>query len=99
MSTFLHFKVRPLAGSFFGLLVAGASWLPAQSQQVKQGTSPLLLADQYFAAGEYYTAAYLYEQYLKVPVGNKNAPAFTVYAKRGKTAEGTQNTSRSGILY
>lgn len=99
MSTFLHFKRRCLAGSFFGLLVAGAGWLPVQGQQVKQGTSPLLLADQYFAAGEYYTAAYLYEQYLKTSKGNINAPAFTVYSKKGKAAEGTQNRSRDSILY
>ena len=37
------------------------SWMQSQSQQTK---SPVQLADQYFAAGEYYTAAHLYGQYL-----------------------------------
>jgi OmpA-OmpF porin, OOP family len=99
MSTFLHFKVRPWAGSFLSLLVAGACWLPVQGQPVKPGTGPLQLAEQYFAAGEYYTAARLYEQYLKPAAGNKNGPAFTVYAKKGKAAEGSQDRSRAGILY
>jgi OOP family OmpA-OmpF porin len=99
MTTFLRMKVKPLSGKLFGLLVASACWLPVQSQQVVHGKSPLLLADQYFAAGEYYTAAYLYEQYLKSPGGNINAAAFTTYAKKGKAVEGNQNRSRASILY
>lgn len=98
MSIFLQFKVRPLAGKFFCLLVAGICWLPLQSQQVVH-KSPLQLADQYFEAGEYYTAAYLYEQYLKTSGGKINTPAFTTYAKKGAVAEGIQNRSRAGILY
>jgi len=97
MSTFLQFKVRPLAGRFVGLLVAGICWLPVQSQQVVR-KSPLQLADQYFESGEYYTAAYLYEQYLKTSGKTSNAPAFTTYAKKGTAAEGTQNRSRASIL-
>ncbi len=99
MIKLLYFKGRPLAGNFFGLLIAGICWLPLQGQQVVHGKSPLQLADQYFEAGEYFTAAYLYEQYLKTPGGNINAPAFTTYAKRGTSAAGTQNRSRAGILY
>lgn len=98
MHIFLPIKFRSFS-SFFILLVASLCWLPVQSQQVKQGTSPLVLADQYFATGEYYTAASLYEQYLKMPGGNVKGPAFTVYAKKGKTAEGMQDRSRASILY
>jgi len=98
MSTFLHFKVRPLAGKFVGLLVAGICWLPLRSQQVVH-KSPLQLADQYFEAGEYYTAGYLYEQHLKIAGGNTGAPAFTTYAKNGGAAAGSQNRSRASILY
>lgn len=98
MNTFLQFKIRPLSGKFIGLLVAGICWLPVQSQQVVH-KSPLQLADQYFEAGEYYTAAYLYEQYLKTSGGNTNAPAFTTYAKKGTAAAGNQNRSRASILY
>ena len=99
MSTYLHFKVRPLASRCVGLLVAGICWLPLQSQQVVHGKSPLQLADEYYAAGEYYTAAYLYEQYLKPSVANKNAPAFTTYAKKGAAVAGSQNRPRASILY
>lgn len=99
MIKLLYFKCRPLAGNFFGLLIAGICWLPLQGQQVVHGKSPLQLADQYFEAGEYFTAAYLYEQYLKTPGGNINAPAFTTYAKKSTAAAGSQNRSRAGILY
>src|SRR5689334_4576593 len=98
MNTFLQFKIRPLSGKFIGLLVAGICWLPVQSQQVVH-KSPLQLADQYFEAGEYYTAAYLYEQYLKTSGKNINAPAFTTYAKKGTAGQGLQNRSRASILY
>ncbi|MFL5743464.1 MAG: OmpA family protein [Niastella sp.] len=98
MNTFLQIKIRPLSGKFIGLLVAGICWLPVQSQQVVH-KSPLQLADQYFEAGEYYTAAYLYEQHLKTSGRNINTPAFTTYAKKGTAAEGIQNRSRASILY
>ena len=98
MSTFLQFKVRPFAGKFVGLLVAGICWQPLQSQQVVH-KSPLQLADQYFEAGEYYTAAYLYEQYLKTSERNINTRTFTTYAKKSTTAESIQNRSRTSILY
>ncbi|OQP61137.1 hypothetical protein A3860_05305 [Niastella vici] len=98
MSKFLHCKVRPLAGKLLGVLVAGICWLPLRSQQVVH-KSPLQLADQYFEAGEYYTAGYLYEQYLKIAGGNTGAPAFTTYAKKGAAAAGGQNRSRASILY
>jgi OmpA-OmpF porin, OOP family len=99
MSTFLHFKVRPFAGKFVGLLVACICWLPLQSQQVIHGKSPLQLADEYFEAGEYYTAARLYEQYLKTLAGNKNQPAFTVHAKKASATAGIQSRSNASILY
>jgi outer membrane protein OmpA-like peptidoglycan-associated protein len=98
MNTFLQFKERPLVRKFIGLLVAGICWLPVKSQQVVH-KSPLQLADQYYEAGEYYTAAYLYEQYLKTSGRNINAPAFTTYAKKGPAAAGAQNRSRTSILY
>ena len=99
MNTLLHYKFTTLVRNFFGLLVASTCWLPLQSQQVIPGKSPLQLADQYFAAGEYYTAAYLYEQYLNPAKTNTKAPAFTTYAKKGRVAEDNQNRSRASILY
>jgi OmpA-OmpF porin, OOP family len=99
MSTFLRLRPQLLLRHFISLLVAGICWLPLQSQQVVPGKSPLQLADQYYAAGEYYTAAHLYEQYLNPAKLNSNAPAFTTYAKKGRATEGTQKGSREGILF
>jgi OOP family OmpA-OmpF porin len=81
------------------ILIAGLGWLPAQSQQVVKARSALQLADQYFAAGEYYTAAYLYEQYLNPTVKNKKQPAFPVYTKKGMPGAGNQNKLQTDILY
>ncbi len=99
MSTFLRLRPQSLFRHFISLLVAGICWLPLQSQQVVAGKSPLQLAEQYYAAGEYYTAAYLYEQYLNPSKTNVNTPAFTTYAKKGRAAGGIQNGSRESILY
>ncbi len=76
-------------------LLACAGWMPALSQQAK---SPLQLADQYFAAGEYYTAADLYEQYLNPPKNQKTISAFPLNAK-GKRLAGAANASRTSILF
>jgi len=99
MSTFLQFKERPLTRKFLGLAVAGICWLPVQSQQVVHGKSPLQLADEYYAAGEFYTAGYLYDQYLKTGGRTTNGAAFTTYAKSTTGGAGTQNRSRASILY
>src|SRR6185295_5899354 len=98
MSTFLFYKVRSSAGRFLALLIACSCWLPSQSQLVQQGKDPLQLADQYFAAGEYYTAANLYEQYLNPSKKNSKQPVFPVYAKKGKGAM-PKGVSREDILY
>src|SRR5262249_31223902 len=55
------------------------------------------LAKQYYAAGEYYTAAHLYEQYLNPPKDPKKEQAFPVYTNKRKTA--IDNNTRSAILY
>src|SRR5258705_12999216 len=58
---------------FLVLLAACAGGMQAQSQQAK---GPVQLADQYFAAGEYYTAANLYEQFLNPPKKQKTVSNF-----------------------
>ena len=95
-------------GRFLILLVACAGWMQSQSQQVKrilqwfqpqdqQVKSTLQLADQYFAAGEYYTAAHLYEQYLNPPRTQKTVSDFPLNAKwKGAAAN---NVSRTDILF
>lgn len=81
------------------ILIVCIGWLPAQGQQVVKSGSVLQLADQYYAAGEYYTAAYLYEQYLNPVVKNKRQAAFPVYVKKGMPGAGNQNKLQTDILY
>ncbi|MGE5107411.1 MAG: OmpA family protein [Sphingobacteriales bacterium] len=58
----------------------------------------LALAEKYFAAGEYYTAAGLYEQYLN-PV-KKNTPGanFPLNAKRYRTGGSGMQLSKTAVL-
>src|SRR4051812_14145894 len=88
--------------SFFKIVcfVVCISWLPCQGQQVIVTKNPLQLADQYFAAGEYYTAAYIYEQVLNPPAKTSTDEIFPVYSRRGKTGFSLpKNISREAILY
>src|SRR3954468_2735230 len=57
----------------FGCLIL----MQAKSQADKR----LVLADQYFAAGDYFTAADLYQQFLHPPVKSKNRSQFPLTAK------------------
>jgi OmpA-OmpF porin, OOP family len=72
------------------LLILCACGFTSQEQTVQKTRNILKLADQYYQAGEYYTAAYLYEQYLH-PSKQANQAAFTLYAKK-------RSTSRKGPL-
>ena len=78
------------------LLVACASCMQSQSQQTK---SPVQLADQYFASGEYYTAAHLYEQHLNPPKNQKPVSDFPVYALGKRKASATKGLTRTDILF
>ena len=73
-------------------------WLSGQGQQIVTTKSTLQLADQYFAAGEYYTAAYLYEQYLN-PSQHLKEQVFPVYTNKRKPGVVVKKVSRSGVLY
>src|SRR5436853_7531737 len=85
---------------FFILLALTSGWLTAQSQQAKKSTqkNPLQLGDQYFAAGEYYTAAHLYEQYLNPSKPQKQPVDFPLNVKGKRTAAST-GVSRSELLF
>src|SRR5436853_6096776 len=85
---------------FFILLALTSGWLTAQSQQAKKSTQkiPLKLVDQYFAAGEYYTAAHLYEQYLNPSKPQKQPVDFPLNVKGKRTAAST-GVSRSDVLF
>ena len=81
-------------------LVVCISWLPCAAQQVIVTKNPLQLADQYFAAGEYYTAAYIYDQVLNPTANTPTDDVFPVYSRRGKTGYVLpKNISREAILY
>src|SRR5215467_5646055 len=89
-------------GRFLILLFACASWISSYGQAKKAETkTSIQLADQYFAAGEYYTAANLYEQYLNPPKNQKTVNQFplNVKGKRTTVAKPNANASRSDILY
>ena len=106
MNHFLHFRLKQnsvcktnnamkSSGRILILLMACVGWMPSQSQQVK---SVLQLADQYFAAGEYYTAAHLYKQYLNPPKGQKSVSDFPLNIK-SKRSIATNTASRTDILF
>jgi outer membrane protein OmpA-like peptidoglycan-associated protein/tetratricopeptide (TPR) repeat protein len=80
---------------FLILLVACTGWMQSQSQQAK---SPVQLADQYFAAGEYYTAAHLYEQFLNAHKKQKTS-GFPLNAKGKRATVTNKDVSRTDILF
>src|SRR5215213_593841 len=77
------------------LLIGCTILMQAQSQADKR----LVLADQYFAAGEYFTAAGLYGQFLKPVVKSKTTSDFPLNLK--KNTEGRIGTyeSKTEILF
>lgn len=78
------------------LLAACAAWMPSQGQQAK---GPVQLADQYFAEGEYYTAAHLYGQFLNPPKKQKTVSDFPLNIKGRRTAVTNKGVSRMDILF
>ncbi|HUP10870.1 MAG TPA: hypothetical protein VM187_01615, partial [Niastella sp.] len=81
------------------MLMACSISLPGKSQDVVKTKNVLQLADQYFAAGEYYTAACLYEQFLNPSKYQVKQQAFPVYVNKKNTGTRAGNISRSAILY
>lgn len=83
----------------FCILLACVISLPGKGQDVVKTKSVLQLADQYFAAGEYYTAAYLYEQFLNPSKYQVKQDVFPVYTNKKTAGTLPRNISRSAILY
>ncbi len=80
----------------FLLLLIGCSFLfTAQGQTDKR----LQLADQYFAAGEYFTAAGLYEQFLNPSVKEKSPTGFPLNSKKSRIGQTGKQVSKLDILY
>jgi len=77
-------------------LIACASLMQSHGQQSK---SPLQWADQYFAAGEYYTAANLYEQFLNPSRKQRSVSEFPLNIKARRMSGPTIKVSRTSILF
>ena len=73
-----------------------ACTIPVFSQK---NAGPLQLADQYFAAGDYYTAANLYKQYLNPSNAQKSGSDFPLNVKRKRKGGGSKNVSRNDVLF
>jgi len=78
------------------LLVASLSSLLSLAQHAK---GPLQLAEEYFAAGEYYTAANFYNQFLHPPKNQKTISDFPLNIKGRRTAAINTSGSRTEILF
>src|SRR6476646_2110406 len=92
--------MKPTA-RFLIFLAFSLAWIPSQSQLAKKNTqkSPLQLGDQYFAAGEYYTAAHLYGQYLNPSVKQKQSSDFPLNVKARRATSGNSSAFRNDVLY
>src|SRR6478609_8363270 len=76
------------------------TWIACLSAvQGQQAKGPVQLADQYFAAGEYYTAANLYEQFLHPSKKQKTISEFPLNIKAKRTVVSAPNVSRTDILF
>jgi outer membrane protein OmpA-like peptidoglycan-associated protein/tetratricopeptide (TPR) repeat protein len=92
------FKVNDIKTTtrFLTWMIACLSAVQSQAQQAK---GPVQLADQYFAAGEYYTAANLYDQFLHPSKKQKTISEFPLNIKAKRTVVSTPDVSRTDILF
>jgi OOP family OmpA-OmpF porin len=77
------------------LLIGSVLLMQAQAQADKR----LVLADQYFAAGEYFTAAGLYGQFLHPLVKSKASNDFPLNSKKNTEGKTGANRTKLDILY
>ena len=91
----INIQSSPVVSRILLLLIGSTILLQAKSQVDKN----LALADKYFAAGDYFTAAGLYEQFLNPPVKQKPPTGFPLNSrKNGQGLTGGQ-VSKSDILF
>jgi OmpA-OmpF porin, OOP family len=89
--------VTKTSARFLTLMIACGGIMQSQGQQAK---GPVQLADQYFAAGEYYTAANLYEQFLHPSKKQKTTSEFPLNIKAKRTVvSAAPKVSRTDILF
>jgi OmpA-OmpF porin, OOP family len=89
------YAVKRTVSRFFLLLVGCILLMQAQSQTDKR----LALADQYFTAGEYITAAGLYGQFLKPVVKSKAPSDFPLNTNRNAVGRIGAYANKTDILF
>ena len=94
MNILLYLKSKKVTGVLTVLFIC-AYTIPVFSQK----NGPLQLADQYFATGDYYTAANLYKQYLNPSNKLTSGTDFPLNVKRKRTGGRNKNVSRNDILF
>ncbi|MGZ8557567.1 MAG: OmpA family protein [Chitinophagaceae bacterium] len=88
--------IAKIIATRFVLLMIGCTLIiPAQGQS----DNSLALADKYFAAGDYFTAAGLYEQYLHPSVKQMSATGFPLNSKKNRTSGSGKPMDKYDILY
>ena len=91
----INIQFSPVVSRILLILIGSTILLQAKSQVDKN----LALADKYFAAGDYFTAAGLYEQFLNPPVKQKPPTGFPLNSrKNGQGLTGGQ-VSKADILF
>ncbi|HUR12449.1 MAG TPA: OmpA family protein [Flavitalea sp.] len=95
MKIFLFLQGKTTSKSFLFLLAC--TYCMTSTGQVANG--PLQLADQYFASGDYYTAANLYEQFLNPKKAQKPVSEFPLNVKKRRGATKNRFSSRTDILF
>src|SRR6185436_5406366 len=89
------FKAKHLIKTFARLSSVALTCVSSTQLHAQQAKGPVQLADQYFAAGEYYTAANLYEQFLHPSKKQKTISEFPLNIKARRTAVATPSASRT----
>ncbi len=95
MNLFSYIPVKKLAGRIILSCIVSAFCLQAQGQIDQR----LVKADQYFAAGDYYTAAHLYEQFLTPNPNQKTYANFPLNAKRNTQGGMGKGVTKNDIIY
>src|SRR5678809_436663 len=94
------FKGNHLLKTSARFLIFVIASISAVKSHGQQANGPVQLADQYFAAGEYYTAANLYEQFLHPSKKQKTVSEFPLNIKAKRTVvSAAPNVSRTDILF
>ena len=87
--------VKSMVNRFLLLLIGCTIWIQAQSQ----ADNRLVLADQYFAAGDYFTAAGLYGQFLDPREKQKIPSGFPLNSKKNRTGGTGKQMDKYDILF